>query len=499
MARRDDVVATGSAVLDQMLGGGLPARRATLVTGGPGTGKSTLGMQFLQTGLENDETGLYISTEQTIEEIRQSFAGFAFNLDADNLTMTSLHATPGQTIEEEDTLTLETFEDDDPLGTFDVPFTIEYVQDHLREFAPVDRVVFDSASGLRAIAEDEPRYRRNVLELIRFFTDELEATTLFTAEEHADESGDDVLQFTTHGVIRLSYTQIESDRHRSLEIKKMRGHDHDHRRVEVQFTNEGLRLGPRRRSQPPALKTHAHQPIGIEGLDSLTGGGLVAGSGVLLQHDGRTNLNALLGRLLSFGVETDRTIVLVPTIELRETQIERIMRDAPRDLEELLEIGQLVVVDLIGTWDATRPNVYTAPDDVEAYTALLEEVLADHDDNAWFGLVNANALVHTFGPEGARRVRYATEASLLGESDLLVHVLNPNVVDEQSSAFFEDTAEQILRASTNAEGLQYLTLRKSPCGFVGSTSLVEYMTEPPYLRVQEPPQTRTSYTLDERE
>ncbi len=499
MSHRDDVVATGSAVLDQMLGGGLPARRATLVTGGPGTGKSTLGMQFLQTGLDADESGLYISTEQTIAEIRQSFGSFSFDLDADGLTMTSLHATPGQTIEDDDALTLETFEEDDPLGTFDVPFTIEYVQEHLREFAPVDRVVFDSASGLRAIAADEPRYRRNVLELIRFFTDELGATTLFTAEEHTDEGGNDVLRFTTHGVIRLSYTEVASDRHRSLEIQKMRGLDHDHRRVEVQFTDDGLRLGPRRRSQPPALKTHAHQPIGIDGLDSLTGGGLVVGSGVLLQHDGRTNLNALLGRLLTFGVEADRRIVLVPTIELRETQIERIMRETDQSLEALLERGQLVVVDLIGTWDATRPNVYTAPEDVESYTGLLEEVIADHDAEAWFGLVNADALVYAFGSNGARRARYFTEAKLLDESDLLVHVLNPNVVDEQSSAFFKDTAEQILRTSTNEEGLQYVTLRKSPCGFVGSTSLVEYTTEPPFLRVQEPPQTRTIYSLAERE
>ncbi|MFB6304876.1 MAG: RAD55 family ATPase, partial [Haloferacaceae archaeon] len=63
-------VGTGEPVLDGMLRGGLPENRAVLVTGGPGTGKSTLAMQFLQAGLERGETALYVSTEQTIEELR---------------------------------------------------------------------------------------------------------------------------------------------------------------------------------------------------------------------------------------------------------------------------------------------------------------------------------------------------------------------------------------------------------------------------------------------
>lgn len=99
MTDRIDVVDTGSEMLDRMLGGGLPARRATLVTGGPGAGKSTFGMQFLHAGVEAGETGLYVSTEQTIDEIRQSFAGFEFDLDDPGVNVTTLHATPGQTIE----------------------------------------------------------------------------------------------------------------------------------------------------------------------------------------------------------------------------------------------------------------------------------------------------------------------------------------------------------------------------------------------------------------
>jgi hypothetical protein len=69
-------------------------------------------------------------------------------------------------------------------------------------------------------------------------------------------------------------------------------------------------------------------------------------------------------------------------------------------------------------------------------------------------------------------------------------VLNPSVVADRIAAFHTDVAEQVLETRIHDNGLQYLTLRKSPCGFVGSTSLVEYVEEPPYIRVQGPPQDR---------
>jgi KaiC/GvpD/RAD55 family RecA-like ATPase len=495
MSETEGVAPTGIDVLDGMLNGGLPRRRATLVAGGPGTGKSTLGMQFLQTGLAAGEGCLFASTEQTIDGIRGSFAGFEFDLDHPDLSITSIHATPGRTIEDEETLTLETMEGEgteDGFGEYGVPFTLERIQDHLREFGPVDRVVFDSVSGLHALGRDPERYRRLVLDLVRFVVDDLGATAVFTAEEHEDGDGEQVdsaLRFTAHGVLRLDREPIAGDRHRFLEVVKMRGVDHDRRRVEVEFVDGGLRAGPARRSQPPALKDHAHQPIGIDGLDRLTGGGLAVGASVLLTHDGRTTMNALLARLLAFGFETDRTVVLFPTIELRESRLARLLSGFDRDLDALLADGRLAVVDVIGGWDDDRANVCAAPDDVESFTALLGGLTADAD-GPLLGVANGDAIAHRYGSDGARRAVYFTESAVIGSDDVFVHLVNPGVVGDATAAFFEDAAEQVLRLRTRDDGLGYVTLRKSPCGFVGSTSLVEYVEEPPYLRVQQPPRTR---------
>lgn len=496
MSDTEGAAPTGIGVLDGMLGGGLPRRRATLITGGPGTGKSTLGMQFLQSGLAAGEDCLFVSTEQTVDGIRDSFGGFAFDLDHPDLSITSIHATPGRTIEEEETLTLETMEGErteDGLGEYGVPFTLERIQKHLRGFGSVDRVVFDSVSGLRVLGRDPERYRRLVLDLIRFVVEDLEATAVFTAEEHGDDADneriDSALRFTAHGVLRLSREPIAGDRHRFLEVVKMRGVDHDRRRVEIEFIDDGLRAAPARRSQPPALKDHAHQPIGIDGLDQLTGGGLAVGASVLLTHDGRTTMNALLARLLAFGFATDRTVLLFPTIELRETRLERLLSGFDWDLDALLSDGRLAVVDVIGGWDDDRPNVHAAPGDVESFTALLGELAADAD-GPLLGVANGDAIAHRYGGDGVRRVVYFKESSVIGPEDMFVHLVNPGVVGDTTAAFFEDAAEQVLRLRTREDGLGYVTLRKSPCGFVGSTSLIEYVEEPPYLRVQHPPRTR---------
>ncbi|MFB6160645.1 MAG: RAD55 family ATPase [Haloferacaceae archaeon] len=486
-------VSTGDPVLDGMLRGGLPANRAVLVAGGPGTGKSTLGMQFLQAGLAKGETALYVSTEQTIEELRDSFRPFSFDVDHENLAYASVHASPGRTIESgERELTLQTLGDDgEILGEgFSPPFTGEYVMEYLDRYAPRDRIVFDSVSGLSAITEREEQYRRTVLDLIRQFTDEFDATTLFTAEDHGtDGDGSTMLRFTTHGVIELHRERVDGDPHNYLEVLKMRGVDHDRRTVETEFTDDGLRVAPKRRSQPPALKDHAHRPVGIDGLDALCGGGLVQGTGVVLQHDGRANLSALFSALLADAVETDHVVTLVPTIGLRQGRIESILEGHSHDVDDLLADGRLQVVDVIGAWDRTLDNVFGPRETAAEFTNLLAD-LDDRADGPRFSVVNGDAISHVLGADGAREVRYFQESRLLQRSDTLLYVLNPSVVEERVAEFHKDVAEQVLDTRITDSGLQYLTLRKSPCGFVGSTSLVEYIDEPPYIRVQAPPRDR---------
>jgi len=176
---------TGSEVLDDGLRGGFPAGRTVLVTGGPGTGKTTLAVQFLQAGLDAGERCLFVSTEQTPEELRDAFSSFAFDLEHDDLSIASIHATTGHTLEDDEAvLTLQSLGGEESLGAgYSAPFEPAHVVEHLERLGPADRVVLDSVSGLSAMDEDRSRFRRTVLDLIRLFTDDFGATAMLTAEE----------------------------------------------------------------------------------------------------------------------------------------------------------------------------------------------------------------------------------------------------------------------------------------------------------------------------
>ena len=477
-------------MLDGMLGGGVPEERSVLITGGPGTGKSTISMQFLQEGLEDGDDCLFVSTEQTIEELRDSFEPYEFELDHENLSVTSIHAEPGQTLEsDEEELVLQTLGDEEGfVEGFDAPFTSEYIVEYLREYAPCDRVVLDSASGLRVVSENARVFRRTALDMIRLFTDEMGATSLFTAE---DNDGDDTnpLRFTTHGVVRLYQEEISEDPHRFLRVTKMRGVNHDRRRVEIEFTKEGVALSPKRRSQPPALKQHKHMSVGVEGLDKLCGGGIVRGSTVLLQHDGHANLASILGSFVSTAVNRDHTLVLLPTRHLTPSRVGSVLEENGFTIEELIEQDRLYVLDMAGSWSeyAGGDNVREATDDVGDAVSFFRS--ADTGGESTFAVAKTGAAVHRLGPGGARELQHFQEVET-GPEDVVVNVHNPAVTDSRISGFFIDAAEQVLETRVLDDGLQYISLKKSPCGFVGSTSLVEFREDPPYFRVQDPPTER---------
>jgi circadian clock protein KaiC len=185
-------ISTGIEGLDHILGGGLPPNRLYLVEGSPGTGKTTLALQFLLAGIRLGEPGLCITLSETQEELREVAQSHGWPFD--DLSIFDL-AIPEKGVRSDRQYTL--FHPSEvELG--------ETTKTILREVERVQprRVILDSVSELRLLASDPLRYRRELRGLKRFF-DERRCTLLLLDDQ--PETSDQQLQSVAHGVIRLEH------------------------------------------------------------------------------------------------------------------------------------------------------------------------------------------------------------------------------------------------------------------------------------------------------
>src|SRR5690349_14741778 len=154
-----DRIATGVKGLDGILGGGLPRNRIYLLEGNPGTGKTTLALQFLLEGVRRGEPGLYVTLSETKEELVGVAQSHGWSLDG--LSLFDLaDPGPGEAADSQYTLFHP--------SEVELADTTKAVFDKVEQVRP-QRVVFDSLSEMRLLARDPLRYRRQILALKHFF------------------------------------------------------------------------------------------------------------------------------------------------------------------------------------------------------------------------------------------------------------------------------------------------------------------------------------------
>jgi circadian clock protein KaiC len=258
--------------LDEILGGGLVPGRVYLVDGDPGSGKTTLALQFLLEGRRIGERGVYVTLSETRDELLAGAASHGWSLDG--IDVVELNAGDRDLGGEDDLAMYQPAE-------VELTETTRRVLSIVEELSP-QRLVFDSLSELRLLAQSSLRYRRQILALKRFFVGR--GCTVLLLDDRTSEGPDLQLHSIAHGVVSLEHrAPAYGAAQRRLKVVKLRGSGFMTGLHDFSLDRGGLTVFPRLvGSRFDASFRPERVPSGVAALDALLGGGIDRGTSTLV-------------------------------------------------------------------------------------------------------------------------------------------------------------------------------------------------------------------------
>ncbi len=328
-------LATGITGLDYILCGGLPVHRLYLIEGTPGSGKTTMALQFLLHGVAEGQTCLYITLSETQEEIEEVAASHGWSLA--NLHIVELSALDQKIADEVQSTLFHPSE-------VELTETTKYLIESVERTRP-QRVAFDSCSELRLLAQTPLRYRRQILALKQYFAGQ-KCTTLLLDDASGGEA-DSHVQSLAHGVISLEQLSPEyGGARRRLIVRKIRGTTYRGGHHDFAIHTGGLQVYPR---LVAAEHRHSFKPENIssnvKGLDALLGGGLARGTSNLFTGPPGSGKSTLA---LTYAVAAARRgeKVLMYTFDEALNVLLARARGLDLDLEGLMANGSIRAVQV---------------------------------------------------------------------------------------------------------------------------------------------------------
>jgi circadian clock protein KaiC len=284
---------TGVEGLDDILDEGLPAGHLYLIEGDPGTGKTTLALQFLLAGARQGDSVLYVTLSESAKELADVASSHGWSLEKIKIF---------ELLPDEDALRPERQYTVFHPAEVELGDTTKAIVTKVEEVNP-KRVVIDSLSELRMLAQDPLRYRRQILAFKHYFSGK--QRTVLLLDDRTNTDRDLQLQSIAHGVLSLENLPRDYGiKRRRLEVLKLRGSAFREGFHDYGIKKGGLSVYPRLVASEHKTKFRREQiSSGIKELDALVGGGIDRGTSTLVMGPAGAGKSTIAARYAFAAME----------------------------------------------------------------------------------------------------------------------------------------------------------------------------------------------------
>jgi circadian clock protein KaiC len=302
-------VVTGITGLDTLSYGGLPIRRSTLVSGSSGSGKTIFAAQFLASGIERGEAGVFVTFEETPADIRANLAGFGWDIAAWEAAGKWAFVDGSPDPEEE---VIES-------GDYDLGALLARIASAIKRIQ-AKRLSIDSLGAVFAQFASPAIVRAELFRLVH--NARQQGVTLMMTAERSEEYGPvarfGVEEFLTDNVVVLRNVLDEEQRRRTIELLKVRGADHQKGEFPFAITPRGIAVIPLTSIELRQHSTNVRTSSGNQQLDEMCGGGFFRDSVVLVSGATGTGKTLTVTHFMTGGAAAGERCLLLGYEESRE-------------------------------------------------------------------------------------------------------------------------------------------------------------------------------------
>ena len=348
-------VAVGIQGLDDILNGGLPKGRTTLVEGGPGTGKTNLALEFLYRGALQGKAGIFISFEETADAIRQNALTMGWDLK--------------KLEQEKKLIIIEAIPDVASIIAGD--FNLKGVQAQIQHYAKsigTDRLVVDAVDDLLGLLDNKIAERGELLNLVRWLNKQ-KITTILTTKITINKNQTPIYEFLDYLVdcsIRLDQKVIDQITTRRLRVIKYRGTRCGRNEYPFIISDRGIKIVPITSVLMKHKGSGAILSSGVQLFDGILGGGFRKGSCVLFSGvagSGKTSFVCSFARSICQKGEK----VLFLSFEESPTAIVREMLSVGIDLQPAITSGKLIIISMMPESQGVEEHLMTVFELIENF------------------------------------------------------------------------------------------------------------------------------------